>query len=55
MALLTLYISDGAFLCQPGFVEATLICLKAVESNSVVGLADINPKLVCATFYFIYI
>ncbi|XP_076435294.1 run domain Beclin-1-interacting and cysteine-rich domain-containing protein-like isoform X2 [Babylonia areolata] len=36
---------EGAFLCHVDYVEAMLICLHAVETNKVAGLADINPRL----------
>ncbi|XP_070213069.1 run domain Beclin-1-interacting and cysteine-rich domain-containing protein-like isoform X3 [Littorina saxatilis] len=36
---------EGAFLRSEEYVTAMLICLRAVESNKVVNLADINPKL----------
>ncbi|KAL8580862.1 hypothetical protein ACOMHN_039562 [Nucella lapillus] len=36
---------EGAFLRSADYVEAMLICLHAVESNRVAGLAEINPRL----------
>ncbi|XP_025080052.1 run domain Beclin-1-interacting and cysteine-rich domain-containing protein-like isoform X2 [Pomacea canaliculata] len=36
---------DGAFLRNSDFVQAMLICLRAVELNKVAVLADIDPKI----------
>ena len=44
--LLLMSVSDGAFLQNAEYVAAMLICLHALESNKVVVLAEINPKLV---------
>lgn len=44
--LLPMCVSDGAFLQNATYVAAMLTCLYAVESNKVVVLAEINPKLV---------
>ncbi|XP_054282371.1 run domain Beclin-1-interacting and cysteine-rich domain-containing protein-like isoform X2 [Macrosteles quadrilineatus] len=35
----------SAFLCQPRYSEATLICLRAVEENQLSLLTDIDPSL----------
>lgn len=44
------YVSDGAFLRNSDFVQAMLICLRAVELNKVAVLADIDPKIVSGNF-----
>lgn len=39
-------VSADAFLCNPKYVQALLICLNAIEHNKVTLLADIDPALV---------
>jgi len=34
-------------LCQPEYVAALIMCLRAVEQNNPALLADVNPALVC--------
>ena len=36
----------NAYLCQPDYVQAMLICLRSVEQNRPAMLADVNPELV---------
>lgn len=36
-----------AYLCQPDYFMALLICLRAVEQNQPAFLADVNPIKVC--------
>lgn len=42
---LSQYYYSDAFLCNPKYVQALLICLNAIEHNKVTLLADINPAL----------
>ncbi|GAB1605391.1 run domain Beclin-1-interacting and cysteine-rich domain-containing protein-like isoform X1 [Argonauta hians] len=42
---LTQYYYPDAFLCNPKYVQALLICLTAIEDNKVTLLADIDPSL----------
>lgn len=36
----------NAYLCQPDYFQALLVCLRAVEQNRPALLAEVNPELV---------
>ncbi|CAE1257261.1 RUBCN [Acanthosepion pharaonis] len=43
--ILLQYYHEDAFLCNPKYVQALLICLYSIERNKVTLLAEINPVL----------